>query len=170
MSETRLIDGELRDADGETVVRFDRVIDRPPALVWAALTDPKVLANWLGDVEIEPRVGGKYVLTFRDSGSVMTGVITVFEPERVLEYSWLEKIQAPQMPQSTVRWALTAAGEGCRLVLTHSFPKGVARKDILPFLGGWEAFLDALARGADGAFIPYASDEPYMARYRVKYP
>jgi len=165
------IDGTLdKGADGETVVHFARVIDRPVAKVWIALTDPKVLANWLGAVEIEPRVGGKYVLTFRESGYVMTGAITVFEPERVLEHTWLETIEAPEMPQSLVRWALTAAQDGCRLVLTHRFPKGVARKDTLPFLGGWEAFLDALAGGADGTFMAYAPNAPYMARYRAKYP
>ncbi len=169
MSETILTDGELRDDGGQTLVRFDRVVGRPAARVWTALTDPKVLANWLGDVEIEPRTGGKYVLTFRESGFVMTGWITVFEPQHVLEHTWLEKIEAPELPQSTVRWELTATDEGCRLVLTHRFPKGVARQDILPFLGGWEAFLDALAQGADGAFMAYAPNEPYMTQYRAKY-
>lgn len=164
-------DGEMRPApDGGTVVRFERRIARPVARVWAALTDPKVLANWLGDVEIEPRVGGKYVLTFRESGQVMTGAITAFEPERVLEYTWLETIEAPEMPQSLARWELSAVGGACLLVLTHSFPKGVARREILPFLGGWEAFFDVLAEGADGTFVPYLPNEPYMALYRAKYP
>jgi uncharacterized protein YndB with AHSA1/START domain len=165
------IDGTLnKTADGETVVHFERLIDRPVARVWTALTDPAVLRNWLGDVEIEPRAGGKYLLTFRESGFLMTGTITAFEPERLLEYSWLEMAEAPQMPQSLVRWALAAAPEGCRLTLTHRFTKGVRRTDILPFLGGWEAFLDALARGADGEFMIYAPNAPYMAQYRAKYP
>lgn len=170
-AEMLAIDGVLSEkAEGGTMVRFARRIDRPVARVWAALTDPKILANWLGDVDIEPRVGGKYHLTFRESGLTMTGVITVFEPERVLEYTWLEKLEAPEMPQSLARWDVSAADGGCLLVLTHCFPKGLARKDILPFLGGWEAFLDALAQGADGAFMPYAPNEPYMTQYRAKYP
>ena len=165
------IDGTLSEtADGGLEVRFERRIDRPIARVWAALTDPKVLANWLGDVKIEPRVGGRYDLTFRESGFTMTGVITMFEPEHVLEYTWLEKAEAPQMPQSLARWELSAAGGDCLLALTHRFPKGVPRKEILPFLGGWEAFLDTLAQGADGAFMPYAPNEPYMTQYRAKYP
>lgn len=163
-------DGALRETADGLVVRFERLLDRPVAKVWAALTDPAILKNWLGEVEIEPRVGCKYALTFRESGFVMTGVITVFEPERVLEYSWLEEIEAPELPKSLARWELSAAEDGCRLVLTHRFPKGVARKDILPFLGGWEAFLDVLEKGADGTFMPYTANEPYMVRYHAKYP
>jgi uncharacterized protein YndB with AHSA1/START domain len=170
-AERPAIDGVLSETvEGGRQVRFARRIDRPVARVWAALTDPKVLANWLGDVDIEPRVGGKYHLTFRESGFTMTGVITVFEPEHVLEYTWLEKMEAPEMPQSLARWEISAAEAGSLLVLTHRFPKGVARKEILPFLGGWEAFLDALAQGADGTFMPYAPNEPYMKQYRAKYP
>ena len=53
------LDGSVsKTQDGGFVVAFDRLIEQPPARVWAALTDPKVLANWLGDVEVDPRVGG----------------------------------------------------------------------------------------------------------------
>ncbi len=160
-------DGELSALPGGGhAVRFTRSIARPVAKVWAGLTDPKILANWLGDVEIEPRVGGKFVLTFRDLGVVMTGRITAFEPERVLEFTWLENYG---MPQSLARWELTPQPGGCRLVLLHSFPKDAKRSDILPFLGGWEAFLDVIAQGIDGLFVPYRSDEPYAALYRAKY-
>jgi uncharacterized protein YndB with AHSA1/START domain len=162
------LDGELSCTPlGAHVVRFARWIDRPVAKVWIGLTDPKVLTNWLGNVEIEPRLGGRFNLTFRDSGFVVMGTITTFEPERALEFTWLEDYG---MPQSTVLWEIAEERNGCRLVLTHRFPKDARRKDIVPFLGGWEAFLDVLAQGIDGVFVPYESDEPYAAEYRATYP
>jgi uncharacterized protein YndB with AHSA1/START domain len=165
-----MIDGVYRETDdGGSEVWFDRRVAQPVTKVWTALVDPAVLANWLGDVAIEPRVGGRYVLTFRDSGFVMTGTITVFEHERVLEYTWLEKTEAPELPPSVVRWELSADGDDCRLVLTHRFPQGVARKAILPFMGGWHAFLDVIGRGSAGEFVPYQDEKAISAQYRAKY-
>jgi uncharacterized protein YndB with AHSA1/START domain len=161
-------DGVLEERDDGIVVRFERLIPRPPAQVWAALTEPKVLANWLGAAEVEPKRGGKFVFRFHDTDTIMTGAITAFEPERVLEYSWLESGVA--VPQSLVRWEVSAAEGGCRLVLTHRFAKGVARRDIVPFLGGWEGLLDVLAEASDGRFMPYRVWEPYDALYREAYP
>jgi uncharacterized protein YndB with AHSA1/START domain len=160
-------DGMLEEHDDGIVVRFARLIDRPPARVWAALTEPKVLTNWLGVAEVEPRVGGKFVFRFHDTNTVMTGTITAFDPERVLEYSWTES--GVDMPPSTVRWELAAAGEGCRLVLTHRFAKGAARQNIVPFLGGWEGLLDVLPEASDGRFKPNPMWEPYDALYREKF-
>jgi uncharacterized protein YndB with AHSA1/START domain len=162
------LDGEMSTApDGGHVVRFTRWIDRPVPKVWKGLTDPQILANWLGDVEIEPQVGGKFNLSFRDSGFVMLGSIRAFEPNRLLEFTWLENYG---MAQSLARWELAPERGGCRLVLTHRFPEGTKHREILPFLGGWEAFLDVMAQGVDGVFVPYESDEPYAVQYRAKYP
>ncbi|HEY0107072.1 MAG TPA: SRPBCC domain-containing protein, partial [Rhizomicrobium sp.] len=159
-------DGSLRD-DGATIVHFERRIDRPPAKVWAALTDPRIVHNWLGAAEIEPRVGGRYVFRFHDTDTVMTGTITAFEPERLLEYSWSENTVA--MPPSRARWELAPDGDGCRLVLTHRFDPSVPRADIVPFLGGWEGLLDVLAQASDGAFMPYRPWDLYDVLYRAKY-
>ncbi|HXC55321.1 MAG TPA: SRPBCC family protein [Rhizomicrobium sp.] len=165
---TLVRDGALEKRDDGFVVRFERLIPRPPARVWTALTEPNVLANWLGAAEVEPRQGGKFVFRFHDADTVMTGSITAFEPERVLEYSWVES--GVDMPPSHVRWELAAADEGCRLVLTHRFAHGVARRDIVPFLGGWEGLLDVLAEASDGRFMPYRAWEPYDALYREAHP
>ena len=60
-------------ADGSHVVTFERVIARPVTKVWAALTDPAILRNWLGEVHVEPHVGGRYEIHFREMTVVMTG-------------------------------------------------------------------------------------------------
>ncbi len=162
-----MIDGTLTKlADGSHVVAFNRAIARPIEPVWRAITDPAVLKNWLGDVEVEPRVGGKYIIRFRDISVVMTGAITVFEPPRVLEYTWLENYG---MPQSLARWELSSEGAGTRLTLRHSFTSDAALKDVLSFMGGWHSFLDVIARAADGEFVPYQDEKPLDAQYRTKF-
>jgi uncharacterized protein YndB with AHSA1/START domain len=161
-----MIDGVYRVTErGEHEVRFDRRVEQPVAKVWAALTDPAVLKNWLGDIEIEPRVGGKFVLDFRGQ-ETMTGRITAFEPERVIAYTWTEK---NALPPSHVRWELSRDGDGCRLVLTHTYPASMARKDIVPFLAGWHAFLDVIGRGAAGEFVPYQDEGALRVEYGTKY-
>ncbi|MDB6158320.1 MAG: Activator of Hsp90 ATPase 1 family protein [Gammaproteobacteria bacterium] len=82
------LDGSVRKTeDGGFIVAFDRLTDRPPARVWAALTDPKILANWLGDVELDLRIGGPFIIRFRRMSVVMTGQITALDPGRMLEYT-----------------------------------------------------------------------------------
>ena len=162
-----MIDGVYRVLEnGEHEVRLDRRIAQPRAKVWAALTDPAILKNWLGDVEIEPRVGGNYVIDFRGDER-MTGTITAYEPQQVLAYTWTE---GKELPPSHVRWELSRDGEACRLVLTHRYPASMTRKDIVPFLAGWHAFMDVIGRGAAGEFVEYQDESALREEYRAKYP
>ena len=164
-----MIDGTLtRNSEGTYLVAFDRVVDRPIAKVWATISDAALLKNWLGDVEVDLKVGGKFIIRFRDVKVVMTGVITTLEPERVLEYTWLENYG---MPQSIVRWELKPEGKGTRLSLTHRVPADAAKKDVVEFLGGWHQFLDILPEAIDGKFVPYGyeDEKKLQAEYRAKY-
>jgi hypothetical protein len=97
---------------------------------------------------------------------VMTGEITALEPGRVIEYTWLEN---QGMSASIVRWEIAPLASGCRLKLTHRFPAGCALKDLIGFLGGWHAFLDAIPVAAGGSFVPYADEEGLQAGYRQRY-
>jgi uncharacterized protein YndB with AHSA1/START domain len=161
------LDGEVtRNADGGLVVAFDRTLDRSPTKVWAALTDPRILANWLGEVEVDLRVGGAFVIRFRELAVVMTGKITALESERLIEYSWREK---HDMPASRVRWEIVPLAPGCRLRLAHTFPPECTLGEIISFAGGWHAFLDAIARASDGTFVPYADEQALAAGYRERY-
>ncbi len=164
-----MIDGTLtRNSERTYLVAFDRVIARPIDKVWATISEPAHLKNWLGDVEVDPRVGGKFVIRFRDVTVVMTGAITVFEPPCVLEYTWLENYG---MPQSIVRWELSPEGNNTRLKLTHRVPAEALKKDVVEFLGGWHQFLDVLPQAIDGKFVPYGyeDEKTIAAEYRAKY-
>jgi uncharacterized protein YndB with AHSA1/START domain len=161
------LDGTVRQTQaGGFIVAFDRLMERPPEKVWAALTDPKILANWLGDVELDPRTGGPYIIRFRRISVVMTGTITAFEPGRVLEYTWHENYG---MPASRIRWELSPAGAGCRLKLSHTFTANCVLNEVVGFLAGWHAFLNAIPLAAAGDFIEYADEKDFDAGYRARY-
>jgi uncharacterized protein YndB with AHSA1/START domain len=161
------LDGRVeRTESGGFVVAFDRLIEQPPESVWAAITDPKVLVNWLGEVETDCTVGGPFIIRFRNMSVVMSGRITALEPGRLIEYSWLENYGRPE---SIVRWEVSPAGTGCRLKLTHRFSPEFVLNEIIGFAGGWHRFLDAIPLAATGAFVPYQEEESVAAGYRKRY-
>jgi uncharacterized protein YndB with AHSA1/START domain len=161
------LNGSLLETEqGGFVVAFDRAIDRPAAKVWAALTDPRILSNWLGEVEVDLRVGGNYIIRFRKMSVVMTGRITTLEPGRVLEYTWQENYG---MPASSIRWEILPTAAGCSLKLLHSFTPASVLKEVVGFLAGWHKFLDAVPSAIDGELVPYADEKELDAEYRVRY-
>jgi uncharacterized protein YndB with AHSA1/START domain len=160
----------MTTSDGTRIIAFDRYIEQPVEKVWSALIDPVVLRNWIGDVEIEPRVGGKYEIRFRESMAVMPGTIVAFERERLLEYTWFEDFGAPP---SSVRWEISPAGSGCRLRLRHSISPNAVAPDVIGYLGGWHDFLDSLPGAVEGKFMPYGNkpgEKEIDALYRARYP
>ena len=52
--------------------------------LWSALTDPRRLARWIGEVEGDLRLGGEYSFSFFASGSEGTGRVEACEPPRRL--------------------------------------------------------------------------------------
>ena len=159
------LDGSVeRGEDGGWVVAFDRSMGEPPEKVWSVLTEPGRLANWLGEVEVDLRIGGAFVIHFRQMSVVMTGQITALEPGRLIEYSWHEN--NPKTTASRVRWEIAPTPGGCRLKLTHRFPRGCELKDLTPFMGGWHAFLNAIPVAARDIFVAYADEKEFEAGYR----
>ena len=84
--------GTLRREGEQRAVRHVRHYDATPEEVWAALTEPEQVKNWLAAMTIEPQAGGR--VTF--------------------EYTWEKR--AP----SVVRIELSPEGNGTQLVLDHS--------------------------------------------------
>lgn len=156
-----MLEGEfLRDGDGG-VLSFERDMAQSIERVWAALTIPERVANWCGNrAEIDLRVGGVFRILWPEGMGVMEGVITVLEPPRVIEYSWVEASVA--VPASRVRWTLTPRGSACRLRLEHIFTN-VDTKSATEFAGGWEDIIASLEAGADSLSKPMD-----MEAYKVK--
>ncbi len=156
-----MLDGVLKPGpSGGAIVAFERLIARPVDKVWAALTVPERVADWLARAEIDPRVGGRYALRFDGGKDFMTGTITRIEAPRLLEFSWREN-DGPV--ESRVLWELEPDGDGCRLRLTHTFPAGAS--DLEGFVSGWHTHLDALGGGVP---VPWnkARWEAIDAEYR----
>ena len=76
--------GTLLAADGEGIVRLE---DRFPTDIddlWSALTDPRRLARWLGEIEGDLRQGGEFRSRYFASGWEGTGRVEVCEPPQRL--------------------------------------------------------------------------------------
>ena len=76
--------GSLRSADGKGVVRMEDRFDTDIDDLWSALTDPRRLARWLGEVEGDLRLGGEFRARFFASGWEGTGRVEACEPPRRL--------------------------------------------------------------------------------------
>lgn len=150
--------GRISRQGGAIQVTLTRVFDHAVATVWAALTEPARLAQWLAPGEIELHAGGRARLDFVDSGTVIDSVVSDFRPGAVLEYSWSQ----PGEPLRPVRWELHAEGPAAtRLVLTLTIPAG---EDAGRAAAGWEAHLEMLAAALEDVPIKFPFEQFKAAR------
>lgn len=155
--------GDISIVGDEASARLERCFDHPPQMVWAALTTPARLVEWLAPGAITLAVGGPVKLDFADSGIVIDSRVSAFVPGRLLEYSW----SGPDEPLRPVRWEIEASQCGTRLTLTLTLP---ASEDVARSCAGWEAHLEMLAAALEGVPIKFpferfkSSREAYKAR------
>jgi uncharacterized protein YndB with AHSA1/START domain len=134
-------------ADGGTI--HDAVTIRAPReRVFAALTDPTELANWMAtDAESDARSGGafRYVFEFGDASqnNEQAGEYIAVDADRRLVLPWTFPFaDAP----TTVTYELADTDEGTEVRFMHAGfadgePWDTARER---FTGGWRMFLEAL--------------------------
>ena len=140
--------GIIEHLDGKYRARLERTLDHSPAAVWAMLTDPEKMVDWLAPGEIELKKGGAARLNFVDSGIVIDSLVTACEPEKLLEYSW----SGPGEPERPVRYEIEASADQSRLVLTLMTPDD---EDIARSCAGWEAHLMMLLAAIEGVPIKF---------------
>lgn len=141
-------DGTVRRVPGGHELRFERFLSHPIARVWAALTEPAALAQWLalGAIDLVP--GGRARLAFTHVDHVVEGRVVAVEPPRLLAYSWGEG-------HGVVRWELSPTDGGTLLLLTHAFP---AADEAPSFLAGWHTHLELLVHALAGEPAPWPWD------------
>jgi uncharacterized protein YndB with AHSA1/START domain len=131
----------LRDEEGRSVLRFERVLPHPPERVWRALTEPGELSAWHPTpFEVDRAPDGSMVryLPEGDVPDMPDGEVSEYEPPRVLAHAWGE---------DHLRWELRPHDRGCLLVLAHTFDdRFKAARDA----AGWHLCLDALSSLLDG--------------------
>jgi uncharacterized protein YndB with AHSA1/START domain len=154
------LEGTVQKIDGGYILRFERRLKHPVEKVWAAITEPERLADWLANAEIELVEGGKMELRFGNTGHVMNGKVTRVHPPTLLEYGWNSK----DAEDTLVRWELHPVEDGCLLVLTHTFRV----PDTLPKMAaGWHVHLDILSSALMGQPMewPWSSWEEWHTKY-----
>lgn len=147
-SETVERNGTLRSWSGGTAIRIAREFPHPQEVVWAMLTEPAHLAQWLAPGTIELRAGGAAKLNFIDSGIVIDSTVSTFIPMKTIAYSW----SGPGEPRRPLRFDLEAAGKGTRLTMTLDIPLG---EDAPRAAAGFEAHLEMLAAALEGVPIRF---------------
>lgn len=134
-------------------VRFERFYSRPIESVWKALTEPERLADWMGQSYVEPFVGGRYE-TMLDGLKPMRGTVRLWQPPSLLEYEW----RSDHAPQSVVRWELSSASDGTRVVFQHLGMPYVSANLMMP---GWHVYLDHL-----GLALSTIAPEDFISAWR----
>jgi uncharacterized protein YndB with AHSA1/START domain len=155
--------GEVTVKDDRFQIVFHRRYAKPVAKVWAALTTPERLEDWLGTAKLELRVGGPLQLSFANGKSLELSITRVDAPH-VLGWSWII-----DGLNTSVLFELQPDGEGCRLTLTHS---GVSARQGrgAGVRAGWHAILEGLADSLDGRATPWALKEQREAAVSPLYP
>jgi len=144
--------GSLRSADGKGVVRMQDRFDTAIDDLWSALTDPRRLARWIGDVEGDLRLGGEFRFHFSASGSAGAGRVDACEPPRRL----LLAMALGQPDEDVIEATLTADASqtilvweerGMPLDLLAAYGAGVQIhvEDLAAYLAGRER-VNAAAR------------------------
>jgi uncharacterized protein YndB with AHSA1/START domain len=155
--------GSLRSEDGQGVVRMEDRFDTDIDDLWSALTEPRRLARWLGDVEGDLRLGGEFRARFFASGWDGTGRVEACDPPRRL----LVQTREPDQPdEHAIEVTLASDGDQTILVweerglpLEHLAAYGsgiqVHVEDLSAYIGG-RGRVDAEARW--GELLPAYQD------------
>ena len=127
-----------------STLRFERLLAHGRDRVWQAVTDPGELEQWFpAAVAYEPRVGAPMQFDFGGEHGldVWPGEVREWDPPRVFGFLWGE---------DELRFELSDADGGTRLVFTHSFPHepGKPGRDAAGWAACFESF-DALLDGGE---------------------
>lgn len=163
-------DGVIRrTGEGEYEIVFRRRIRKPLEKVWAALTVPERIADWLGVVTPQEAgelvVGGRFELRFPHNNDYRTPCqVVAVEPPRLFAWTWGLPAEGASLANA-IRFELAPDGDGCVLTLTNP---GLVRPDLESVAAGWHTHLDALPGAADGVFTAWSRDAEavHLARYR----
>ena len=132
---------------------------QPMEKVFAALATPERIADWMGvnwQGGAGPlKLGDSFSYTFANSDMPSEGHVTAYDPPRLIEHTWSEN----EPPMSLVRWELEPEGDGCRLVLIHSFHQPPPRSALISTAASWHLMLDRLPGAVSGQAAEWSRDE-----------
>jgi len=130
--------GTLRAADGKGIVRLEERFDTDIDDLWSALTDPRRLARWLGEVGGDLREGGEFRARFFASGWEGTGRVESCQPPQRL----LIHTKSPDAPEGIIEATLAADGDRTILVIED---RGMPLEEIAAYGAGDQIHVEDLA-------------------------
>lgn len=142
--------GELTKEGENYIVKFERIFNHNINTVWNAITDPKKLAIWFTDIEMDFTVGGKMIIYFKDVDRTKTyGRVIRIEKGKVFEFVW----ENEDGPDEIATWELfPEPNNSCRLVFTYKRQFDQYAKTVP---AGWHVLLDQLGEMLKGRTEPY---------------
>jgi len=131
--------GSLRSADGKGAVRMQDRYDTDIDDLWSALTDPRRLARWIGEVEGDLRLGGQFRAHFFTSGWEGTGRVEACEPP----HRWLVRTKDADDPdENAIEATLTVDGDQTILVIEE---RGMPLDQLAAYGAGVQVHVEDLA-------------------------
>ena len=133
---------------GTTDLVIERHINAPRDVVYRFFVEPERLVQWLGVVvDIEPEVGGRFLVDITGTDVVDGRFLELVVPERVVfSWGWQDNPNVPSR-SSTVAVELHDVDGGTDLVMTHS---GLPAPAVADHTSGWKYFLPRLDIAATG--------------------
>jgi uncharacterized protein YndB with AHSA1/START domain len=127
---------------------LEREMPHRPEKVWRALTEGKLVDDWLMKNDFQPIVGHKF--QFRSTpvpnwDGIIEGKVLAVEPNTRLAYTW-----ASMGMESVVTWTLTPTPSGTHVRMEHS---GFPSQDGPNYKGakyGWTNFIGKLEQVVGG--------------------
>jgi len=110
-------DAELDPAQ----VQIGYYLAQPPELVWRALTDPGLLAEWLmRPIGFDLLIGTHFIFQIpSDPPGEIASEVLLARPGEQLTLTWVD-LRARRPARWVLDWTLVPHGRGTRLLLTHS--------------------------------------------------
>ncbi|WP_394839077.1 SRPBCC domain-containing protein [Pendulispora rubella] len=135
IKESEILDGMVWVHGERSIVRFDRRYTVTPERLWEAITQPELVAGWLGVVDrYDLQVGGEIALLLHpDKGAWLRGTILDIEAPRLVEFTWTVPAHGtvPEFTGSSVRLEVYPDALGSRLSFVHFLPDSRRVFDIL---------------------------------------
>lgn len=157
-------DGLVTTAGDARQLVFRRRYRQPVEKVWAALTTPERLADWLAVAEVDLRVGGTLRLNWNQGARQAEMEIVVCDPPQALAWRWRIGER-----DTLVRFDLAPDGDGCALTLTHSGLSLDGARDG-GVRAGWHAHLEGLPDAMEGRATPWSTKVAREQALADRYP
>jgi uncharacterized protein YndB with AHSA1/START domain len=103
-----------------------------PEKVWEALASAEFTRQYFfgRTVELEPQIGGNFVLRLPDGRLDIKGRVTAWDPPRRLSVTWAVDFEEfRELPESLVTYDIEPMGESVKLTVTEAFQWDVPGRD-----------------------------------------